>query len=1471
MMKTHLFIKSLSGKIYTAIFVALLLPSLASAQGNSCACKASINVSLGTDGTAAVTPEMVLASNSTCPGPQNVILSLTPSGPPMQGSPVVDCDDIGKTIYARVTNGTNTCWGTVKVEDKLKPIITPPTGLLEISCIEMVNFQPPFVFENCGPYTLNIVNETITPCTPNQPYYVKTVTRTYTATDAAGNVSDPVAFTINVLVSDLEGDLDFPGPWSMATGNALQCKKPSPDYAVIPSGPFAGNPSPIAIGSKPGTGVPSLEGTPLFPNPPSMCNLAVSYSDITLFADGCVTKIMRSWHIYEWSCQNPQNHYDEPQLIEIVDNQGPSITAPSDFTVTTGAHTCEATFIFPGATVSDNCTATNSIDVDIAYPGGFIDNTNGGSATLPVGVHTITYTAYDDCLRSSATTMTVTVEDRTPPVTVCDDLTTVAVSNDCEAWVPATAFDDGSYDECQLAKLLVRRMPNGTTSTSCLPCDIPAFPGFDYLGTFGDGANKRYYYLSKHLATAPIALRTGKAMGGYAVSWETSGERNALVDMLNDKQFNGKLWIGLTDLKKEENFVWESGVQAINPGVVSNTADKDYFLTAIEEDEFQGIFGEYQNREYRYIVEITDPCGWNSHVKFCSKDVAATAPNRMIQIRAIDKSGNHNECMVTVVVQDKIGPTITCPPTAEVYCDDSFDLSNLAAYFGIATADDNCENPLVQELPATNTLNACRIGTITRNFRVTDAGGRTAECQQHIHVDPREAFNEDDITWPSDQPAIVGCADPTLPQFAPSQTGRPTFRNDICALVGSDYTDQIFSFNNPTGAACFKILRTWTVIDWCQRNEDGTYETWSHTQTIMVSDLTKPTITSNHSAPITVNTFDADCEDGFVTLVSTATDNCTTVANIASRYRIDEFNDGSWGSWRAGTGGNINASANYKIGTHRIEYTFEDRCGNVTTTSQLFSVINRKAPVPQCINGLSVNLTPMDTNGDGTPDTGMAIIKATDVNNNSTHDCYDNLIFSFTPVTFNIQTGAIGMTSERMFTCAQIGDQPLNLYVAVITPAGDVNQAFCSTFISVQDNNTPTICTGNLVGNSVSGKIETEQSETVELVDVRLQGAELEFKTDASGEYIFSEVNKGGDYKVLPSRNDDVLNGVSTLDLVLIQKHVLGMENLASPYKLIAADINKDTKINATDLVELRKVILGVQDKFQNNNSWRFVDNSYKFADPTNAHQELFSEIYNITNLDTDMAVDFTAVKVGDVNQNAKANAASQNVEARNGSALSLHAPGKTFAEGDVISVPVLISHKAMIEGMQFTASFDPAMLEMIQVSEALIKAENIGLTYLSNGKITVSWNSQQAVELKEGDELFTITFQAKKTGSLSESFQINSDVTRAEAYPITLDIMNINFQILGKSLSGEFVLYQNTPNPFNEFTSISFELPKSEEAMLTIYDMNGREIKNWKNSVEAGYHTVNIQKSELGGSGMFYYTLQAGTYTATKKMVLID
>lgn len=115
------------------------------------------------------------------------------------------------------------------------------------------------------------------------------------------------------------------------------------------------------------------------------------------------------------------------------------------------------------------------------------------------------------------------------------------------------------------------------------------------------------------------------------------------------------------------------------------------------------------------------------------------------------------------------------------------------------------------------------------------------------------------------------------------------------------------------------------------------------------------------------------------------------------------------------------------------------------------------------------------------------------------------------------------------------------------------------------------------------------------------------------------------------------------------------------------------------------------------------------------------------------------------------------------------------------------------------------------------------------------------------------------------------------------MDDFSGNYQIWGKILplypsavndkmiqSNNFELQQNYPNPFNPVTNLDFAIPNSCRVILRIYDVTGRTVATLLNAnKKPGNYTVSFNASNLP-SGIYFYQLQAGSFTETKKMILL-
>jgi hypothetical protein len=103
----------------------------------------------------------------------------------------------------------------------------------------------------------------------------------------------------------------------------------------------------------------------------------------------------------------------------------------------------------------------------------------------------------------------------------------------------------------------------------------------------------------------------------------------------------------------------------------------------------------------------------------------------------------------------------------------------------------------------------------------------------------------------------------------------------------------------------------------------------------------------------------------------------------------------------------------------------------------------------------------------------------------------------------------------------------------------------------------------------------------------------------------------------------------------------------------------------------------------------------------------------------------------------------------------------------------------------------------------------------------------------------------------------------------------NVSFTVI--SVEGEegnvvdnFILDQNYPNPFNPSTTISYTLAERSAVSLKVYDVLGNEVANLVNTTqEAGKQSITFDAGNLA-SGLYIYTLNAGNFTSSRKMMLL-
>jgi len=871
------------------------------------------------------------------------------------------------------------------------------------------------------------------------------------------------------------------------------------------------------------------------------------------------------------------------------------------------------------------------------------------------------------------------------------------------------------------------------------------------------------------------------------------------------------------------------------------------YATSLDDDSWDNC-----GIEKYEIKRTTNKCGdfndlkFGEYVNLCCEDVGEDV---MVVLKVTDTHGNTSQCMGFVTVVDKERPVLTnCPDDFTVNCTDNYSTIFTG---GKPTATDNCDD-IFLTFHDTLHLNDCGIGYVNRTWTIKDKSGLETlqKCHQTIHVVDPDPLTESSIEWPDDI-TVNGCwPDVDIDEYI---TGLPIINNKSCKSLGIAHNDVIIT--DPTNEdACITIKRTFSVYDWCRPNMD--YIT--HDQYIHINDGGAPQFVNCNDTII----YTGQACSANVTISAYATDDCTDADHLKYKYKVDKGNDGSFEL--SGIGNTVSTS--FDRGLNKVVFTVEDACGNETTCTRYIRVKDSKPPTPLCLQKINTSLGIM----------GMVTLNAKFFDHGSTDNCtpsnlgqcgcYTELRFSFSP---DVNDSLITYTCDSLDNgVGQTFD--VKVYVTDL----DDNQDFCNVRINVidskdvcQDAPDPIFAVQGMITD-----MDNQGMEGFKVIGISLdENEEKGFaETNTNGEYHLNGLGAYDKYEIVPDKNDIPIDGLSTLDLVLIQKHLLGIRNFDNPYKYIASDANNSHSISASDLLELRKLILGIHQQLPNNESWKFIKAKTEFENPSNPwnYEEKYITDSLMYGLDS---IDFVAVKIGDVNRSASVYTGNNGIEGRNENTEYLIANNAIFASQENVSVDLKTENDDIITGLQFTLEFDPAVLEFtgIENKAIVLSKANINTLRKSEGLIMVSWNNARGINIKEAQSLMKFIFKSKSSGIMKDVVKISSQITKAEIYNNDLETSKLELRFEGENFEG-LKVYQNTPNPFTNITKIVFDLPQNDNVNIKIIDSTGKILLNNHRHYSKGQNSIKISSVDLKKSGIYFYEITTSRSSVVKRMILI-
>ena len=404
--------------------------------------------------------------------------------------------------------------------------------------------------------------------------------------------------------------------------------------------------------------------------------------------------------------------------------------------------------------------------------------------------------------------------------------------------------------------------------------------------------------------------------------------------------------------------------------------------------------------------------------------------------------------------------------------------------------------------------------------------------------------------------------------------------------------------------------------------------------------------------------------------------------------------------------------------------------------------------------------------------------------------------------------------------------------------------------------------------------------------------------TDINGDYRISDLFPEDNITLTPSKNTNHRNGISGFDVVLMSKHILEIELLDTPYKIIAADINRSGSVTTFDMVELRKLILFIDTEFQNNTSWRFVKKDFDFPTPANPFATAFPESISTSSLGaTAEDYDFTAIKIGDVNCSADnellAPPPCQDQ-------LQLLIEEKSPTANEIFNVAVRAKNFDNIAAYQFALQYDAEKLEYMGLLQGNLnkgaEPENFklpptgGTSGVGYVDINTVWTKNDASKptlvamdttLADTSSLFLLTFKALEAiPRLSRMLGMNNVVLEPAAWSdgdgckhdVTLQIIPegsaSNYSDGQETITaGLAKTVQVNPNPTRG--NLVFDITNATAAQNTIliYSPTGQLVTKREVYLEEGNNTITMKNISSWQKGLYFFTVtdEAGAVTTGK------
>jgi hypothetical protein len=1361
-----------------------------------------------------------------------------------------DCDDLGNPIVVVLTvtdeeGNTSTCTSIIVVVDGINPVAICPTNFTENNdtgqCSAVVNFILSDGTDNCAGVT-----QSADPAS-GSVFPVGMTSVTVTATDASGN-TDTCVFTITVI--------DNEPPVADCPANILVDTDPGECEAVVlfelPTG--SDNCPSVTQSASPASGS-------VFPV--GVTSVTVTATDASGNTDTCVF------------------------TVTVDDTENPVVICPNNINAINAIGECGATVNYTMPAGSDNC-AIDTVIANIAS-GTFFD----------VGSTVVTITAEDTSGNTGTCTFVINVFDTESPMVNCSNNRSVICSAHIEEEIAEFTFS--ATDNCGLENLVLDTIitynigacglgninlffkatdVSGLSANCNRTLTITMDPSFELepglinfpeditlaCGEDTSPANTGFPEEVRLLACAELEYEFDDVISNMPDGCTTITRTWTVTDTCSMTMVSSDQIIVISDLQPIFSFV---------PMDLTVYAPADschaYVIIAPALGAACAVDITISND---YNIGGGDASG------ICS--IGTT----IVIFTITNACGNKATASVSVTVVDDTAPILACPEDQTMSClTDIDDFAEAQIY----SATDACG--IANTSISTQLISGdCGEEIYEVEFTTTDTNGNVSSCSYEVQAIPTY-LNELDIVWPLD--LTISCDQDTTTVF----TGVPTYPIS-CSDLEITYVD---SDEVVLPNTCNRIDRTWTIRDLCIYDPfsgDGEYT--------YIQEIYLP----YYEALL------AMVEQGIVIEEETHQDSCSKYIEL--EYILPAFCASDVVISNSRTGGGADASDVYPVGETIVYFTIENNCIVIFEDSIIIRVFDNISPsincgIPfltvtcaddidtiitdwpiiveeACDYTISINsvynlndcgvgtIVSTYTVSDGSNNQAICNVTLTVESDTQEFDPND-IVWPATPIELtdcaaDISPSALNSFPEcdNPYYCLGFEFKPTDIE---LTPEGDECRRVQRTWLAYSNCTDDTLAMfiqliiideNNFSPIVISGFIYTENSEPIPFTDLYIPQVQMHATANMDGHYELKGMMPKENLILIPSNEvTSPYDGVTVADIQEINRYIHGKNRNLSPYQIIAADIDRSGVVDGTDAQLLRDLILGIRNNLPIA-QWRYVDNNYKFLDPKNPLLEDFPETKFVPMTQNDVyKANFVGVKMGDVNNSYKSGNGLRERE----EAFMWTTPNRILQSGSWNELPVYTNESSLLEAYQFTLHINYESGEQIDIRPST-KGELFWYEKEDEpGIITICWFKVGDEVIDTNDPVFTIRWFALQNGYLDNKIHISSDKTIARQYMSDKRKGQPVFEIESVGLS--YALHQNEPNPFRNQTFVPYQIPEDMEVMISIFDSYGKQVYSITEHCKAGKGKMILDLSNLKQEGIYYYRMDAGTFSATKKMIKIN